>query len=106
MHSDVPTCRTDGSDPTAAGLAAYKRCHATVTRPVSRLRTARAASVQSVSPADTRCDVPVHDAVAGIDARAGTDVVGGPSTGASTLSPAATSARNGSRGAWVATAIT
>src|SRR3954466_3523212 len=106
MHSDVPTCSTDGSDPTAARLAAYRRCHATVTRPVSWLRTARAASVQSVSPAATRCDVPVQDTVAGAGTGVGTDVVGWPSTGASTLPPVATRARNGSRGACVATAAT
>src|SRR5947209_2965199 len=71
-------------------------------RPVAELPTTRAASVHKVSPAATRCDVPVHEAgvVAGV-------AVGGvalTSAGASTFPPVVTSARNGSRGAWVGAA--
>jgi len=104
MHNDVPTCRTDGSAPTAARFAAYKRCHATVTRPVSELRTARAASVHRVSPAATRCDEPVHETLT--DAGTGALALVPAWAGASTLPAAVTSARNGSRGACVGNAAT
>src|SRR4051812_14097704 len=120
MQICSPTRNSDGFEPSASRLAAYSRCHAIVIRPVSALRVARAASVQSESPDTTRCTVPAHPvAVGAIAAGAGAAgaaaavavvwlVINGAlaASGAavSSLPVIVTSGRKGSIGAWVGTA--